>query len=110
MSDEKTDVLQGTLDLLILRTLSHGPKHGFGVASCIKDTSRGTLSVGEGSLYPALHRMEHKGWIESDWGRTDDNRRAKFYSITALGEAQLEQQAQHWRRYALAVELILQLS
>lgn len=105
----KTDLLQGTLDLLILRTLSHGPKHGFGVAHCIEDTSHGCLRVGEGSLYPALQRLEHKGWIESEWGRTDGNRRAKFYHITELGEVQLEKEAKQWRRYTVAVELVLQL-
>jgi transcriptional regulator len=110
VKDKKTDLLQGTLDLLILRTLSQGPKHGFGVAKCIEDTSHGALQVGEGSLYPALHRLEHKGLIESEWGRTEGNRRARFYSITESGEAQLESEEQQWRRYAVAVELILQLA
>ena len=109
MKKKETDLLQGTLDLLILRTLSHGPKHGFGVAKCIEDTSLGALQVGEGSLYPALHRLEHKGWIESEWGRTEENRKARFYSITELGEESLVKASDQWRRYAIAVELILQL-
>jgi transcriptional regulator len=106
----KTDLLQGTLDLLILRTLAHGPKHGFGVAKCIEETSLGSLRVGEGSLYPALQRLEKKGAIQSEWGRTDDNRKGRFYSITDLGRTELEKEAQQWRRYSIAVELILQLS
>ena len=92
MSTSSTDLLQGTLDLLILKTLSLGPQHGWGVAQRIQQASRNLLQVNQGSLYPALHRLEEQGWIESEWGVSDNNRRAKFYRLTRAGQAQLDRE------------------
>jgi transcriptional regulator len=102
-----TDLLQGTLDLLILRTLAAGPMHGWGVAQRIQQLSLEALQVGQGSLYPALHRLEYKGWIASEWGNSDNNRRAKFYSLTPLGRKQLETEIDTWERLSTAVGLVL---
>lgn len=102
-----TDVLRGTLDLLILRTLSLEPMHGWGISQRIQQVSRGTLDVNQGSLYPALQRLEQKGWIGSDWRITENNRRAKYYALTALGRRALGAETAEWRRYVAAVELIL---
>lgn len=102
-----TDLLQGTLDLLILRTLQTGPMHGWGVALRIQQLSEEVLAVGQGSLYPALHRLEYRGWIEATWGESENNRRAKFYQLTELGRRQLEQELALWQRLARAVELVL---
>jgi PadR family transcriptional regulator PadR len=103
-----TDLLQGTLDLLILKTLSLGPQHGWGVAQRIQQMSRNFLQVNQGSLYPALHRLEEQGWIESEWGVSDNNRRAKFYRLTETGRAHLERETEIWQQYAQAVRWILQ--
>ena len=103
-----TDLLQGTLDLLILKTLSLGPQHGWGVAQRIQQMSRNFLQVNQGSLYPALHRLEEQGWIESEWGVSDNNRRAKFYRLTETGRAHLERETEVWQQYAQAVRWILQ--
>lgn len=103
-----TDLLQGTLDLLILKTLSLGPQHGWGVAQRIQQMSRNFLQVNQGSLYPALHRLEEQGWIESEWGVSDNNRRAKFYRLTETGQAHLERETEVWQQYAQAVRWILQ--
>jgi PadR family transcriptional regulator PadR len=108
MSPTTTDLLQGTLDLLILKTLSLGPQHGWGVAQRIQQTSRDLLQINQGSLYPALHRLEEQGWIESEWGVSDNNRRAKFYRLTGEGRAQLDRETESWRQYADAVRWILQ--
>jgi len=108
MDGAATDYLQGTLDLLILRTLSAGPNHGWGVAKRVQEISHDALSVNQGSLYPALQRLELRGLVESEWRRTDGNRRAKYYTVTALGQARLVRETQQWRRFALAVELVLQ--
>ena len=102
------DLLQGTLDLLILKTLSLGSQHGWGVAQRIQQTSRDLLQVNQGSLYPALHRLEEQGWIESEWGVSDNNRRAKFYRLTATGRAQLERETESWQQYSQAVRWVLQ--
>ena len=102
-----TDLLQGTLDLLILRTLAAGPMHGWGVAQRIQQLSLEALQVGQGSLYPALHRLEYKGWIASEWGNSDNNRRAKFYSLTPLGRKQLATEIDTWERLSTAVGLVL---
>lgn len=102
-----TDLLQGTLDLLILQTLALGPMHGWGVAQRIQQISKEVLQVGQGSLYPALHRLEYKGWIEADWGNSDNNRRAKFYSLTATGRKQLETELETWERFSSAIALVL---
>ena len=97
------DILRGTLDLLILKSLSFGASHGYGVARWIEAATGDVLSVGEGSLYPALHRLEEKEWIRAEWGTSENNRRAKFYELTARGRQQLEAEATTWRRYAEAV-------
>jgi len=102
-----TDLLQGTLDLLILRTLAPGPMHGWGVAQRIQQMSRDVLQIGQGSLYPALHRLEYKGWIASGWGNSENNRRARFYSLTAAGARQLETELETWERLSAAIGLVL---
>ena len=101
------DLLQGTLDLLILKTLSWGPMHGYSVARLIRERSDGAFLIEEGALYPALHRLERQGWIESDWGLSENNRKAKFYQLTARGRAQLRAQTARWTRYSVAVTRIL---
>ena len=103
-----TDVLQGTLDLLILRTLSLHPRHGWGISQRIQQLSNDVLQVNQGSLYPALHRLEQKGWIDSDWGTSENNRRAKFYRLTSVGERELARELESWERYTGAVRLVLQ--
>ena len=101
------DLLRGTLDVLVLKALVFGPRHGYDVARWIFETSRETLRVEEGALYTALHRMENRGWLESEWGISDNNRRAKFYQLTAKGRAQLKKGTGEWTRYAEAVFLVL---
>jgi PadR family transcriptional regulator PadR len=103
-----TDVLQGTLDLLILKTLTLQPMHGWGISQRIQQLSRDVLQVNQGSLYPALHRLEQKGWIASHWATTENNRRAKYYSLTPAGERQFVQEMESWERFTGAVRLILQ--
>ena len=102
-----TDLLQGTLDLLILQTLAPGPMHGWGVAQRIQQVSMDVLQVGPGALYPALHRREYKGWISSDWGSSENNRRAKYYALTAMGRKQLETELETWKRLSAAIGLVL---
>jgi PadR family transcriptional regulator, regulatory protein PadR len=97
------DILRGTLDLLVLKALSWGTAHGYGVARWIEFATNDALAVGEGTLYPALHRLEERGWIAARWGLSENNRRAKFYSLTTAGRAQLGVEADNWRRYAKAV-------
>jgi PadR family transcriptional regulator PadR len=104
------DVLRGTLDLLVLKTLTLAPMHGWGISQRIQQFSRGVLDVNQGSLYPALQRLEQKGWIESEWQTTENNRRAKYYSLTRAGRRAVGDEAASWRRYVEAVELILQVS
>ena len=106
----KTDLLQGTLDLLVLRVLNRGEMHGWGIAERIEQLTKDVLSVGEGSLYPALYRMEEKGWIESSWGQSDNNRKAKFYQLTKTGKKQLALEQETWERLALAVGEVLRLA
>jgi PadR family transcriptional regulator PadR len=103
-----TDVLQGTLDLLILKTLTLQPMHGWGISQRIQQLSKDVLQVNQGSLYPALHRLEQKGWIASDWGTSENNRRAKYYRLTPVGERQLAQELESWERFTGAVRLVLQ--
>ena len=103
----KTELLAGTLDLLILRVLNGGALHGFAIAERIHVLSREVLSVEEGSLYPALYRMEEKGWIEAEWGQSEKGRRAKFYTLTRDGRKQLEAERQTWDRTALAIAHVL---
>jgi transcriptional regulator len=102
-----TDLLQGTLDLLILQTLALEPMHGWGIALRIQQVSKDVLQVGQGSLYPALHRLEYKGWIRSTWGNSDNNRRAKFYQLTATGRKQLKTELDTWARLSAAIALVL---
>ena len=108
MPHTASDVLQGTLDLLILKALSLEPMHGWGVSQRIQQISRDVLQVNQGSLYPALHRLEDRGWIAAEWGVSDNNRRAKFYHITPTGLRQLAAEMESWQRYALAVQRVLQ--
>ncbi len=103
----KTELLQGTLDLLILTVLGRGPMHGFAIAQRIRQLSDDVLTVEEGSLYPALYRMEQKGWIDSEWGQSENNRRAKYYQLTKSGRKQLEAEASGWERMCLAIGLVL---
>ena len=102
------DRLQGTLDMLVLRTLLREPMHGWGIAQRIQLISKEVLQVNQGSLYPALHRLEQRGWIASEWGTSDNNRRAKFYRLTARGHRQLERERSSWTDFAAAVSAILQ--
>ena len=107
MSDE-TDVLQGTLDLLILRIIALEPMHGWAIAQRIQQISDELLRVQQGSLYPALHRLEHQGWITADWGVSDNNRRARFYTLTRAGRRQLATEVAKWERLSVGVNLVLQ--
>jgi len=104
----KADLLQGTVDLLILKTLAPEPMHGYSIAQRIQWLSKGLLVVEEGSLYPCLHRMEEKGWIAAQWGKSEDNRRAKFYSLTRAGRKQLEEKTAFWEHLLAAITLVLQ--
>lgn len=103
----RIDLLQGTLDLLVLRILRGGEMHGWGIADRIQVVSKDVLSVGEGSLYPALYRLQTRGWIDSEWGHSDNNRRAKFYRLTKAGYKQLEVEQDTWNRLALAIAEIM---
>jgi PadR family transcriptional regulator, regulatory protein PadR len=105
---QKTDLLQGTLDLLVLKTLQPGPAHGWDIAQRIRQVSKDVLRVNQGSLYPALHRLEAQGSISSEWGASDNNRRAKFYRLSVAGRRQLSAETETWERFAEAVGLILQ--
>src|SRR5215211_8585258 len=102
-----TDVLQGTLDLLILRTLSLHPRHGWAIAQRIQQLSNDVLQVNQGSLYPALQRLERQGWITADWGMSETNRRARFYRLTAAGRRRLEQERADWDRLSAAISLVM---
>jgi PadR family transcriptional regulator PadR len=104
------DLLQGTLDLLVLKTLSWGPAHGYSVARWIQQLTDDVLTVGEGSLYPALHRLEERGWVESEWRRSENNRKAKFYKLTSQGRAQLRSESVTWDRFALAIQKVMRAS
>jgi len=105
-----TDLVQGTLDLLILRTLALQPMHGWGIAQRIRQVSNEVLQVHQGALYPALHRLEQQGWIRAKWGESDNNRRAKFYSLTPDGERYLRQEQAQWKRLSAAIGLVLEMS
>ena len=102
-----TDLVQGTLDLLILKTLALGPMHGWAIAQRIKQLSNEVLQVQQGSLYPALHRLEQQAWIQAEWGESDNNRRAKYYSLTKAGRRQLELEAISWERLSAAISAIV---
>ena len=103
-----TDLVQGTLDLLILKTLSIEPKHGWAIAKRIQQSSREILQIQQGSLYPALHRLEQQAWIKSEWRQTDAGRMAKFYSLTTAGRRQLERELANWNRLSAAINLVVQ--
>jgi PadR family transcriptional regulator, regulatory protein PadR len=104
---EKSDRLQGTLDVLILKTLSTGAMHGWGIAQRIQQLSQEVLTVNQGSLYPALHRLDEQGWITAEWGSSDNNRRARFYTLTRAGRRQLAEETESWERFAAAVGRVL---
>lgn len=108
MEKKKLDLLQGTLDLLILKALSLGPMHGFGVSMLIREMSRELIQVEQGSLYPALHRLEQRGWITSEWGTSDNNRKAKYYRLTAKGRRQLTEETSNWEQISKAIRWVLQ--
>jgi transcriptional regulator len=107
VSDARSDLLQGTLELLILKTISVEPMHGWGITQRIELISRNVLQVNQGSLYPALERLKRKGWIRSEWRLTENNRRARYYYLTAAGRRQLERERETWRRASAAVNWIL---
>ena len=105
---KQIDLLQGTLDMLILKAVSLGPLHGYGVLLRIQQISRNRLEIQQGSLYPALYRLEHRGWIASDWGESENKRKAKFYQLTAAGKRQLQTEAETWKRMTDVIGSILQ--
>ena len=107
MAAQPADVLQGTLDLLVLKTLALEPMHGWGIANRIQQLSKNALDVGQGSVYPALLRLEHRGLVKNSWGVSENNRKARFYELTALGRKALKAETDSWRKYAAAIELIL---
>jgi transcriptional regulator len=109
MSD-RLDLPQGTLDLLILKALSLGPMHGWAISERIHQVSRETLSIPQGSLYPALHRLERRGWIAAEWGASDNNRKAKYYELTRVGRAQLTAEKEAWGKLTRAVALVLEMT
>jgi PadR family transcriptional regulator PadR len=108
MPIEKSDLLQGTLDMLILKIVALGPVHGYGISLRIRQVSKEVLQVQQGSLYPALHRLEKRGWLEAEWGESRNGRQAKFYKLSAKGRRQLEREESNWNRLAGAVSQILQ--
>jgi PadR family transcriptional regulator PadR len=110
MVDQQTELLQGTLDLLILKALALMPLHGLGIARRIEQVTRGTFCVKAGSLFPALHRMEEEGWLSSYWGESENNRRAKYYQLTKAGRRQLETEKEKWGRISLAIARALEAS
>ena len=107
MNDDNLPLLQGTLDILVLKALVNAPRHGYSVARWIREMTDDTLQIEEGALYTALHRLEKRGWVESDWGLSENNRRAKFYCLSAQGTRQLRKGTQTWARYAEAVSKVL---
>ena len=107
MPPDRLDLPQGTLDLLILKALSLAPQHGWGISERIRQISREVLDVPQGSLYPALHRLERRGWVKANWGTSDNNRRAKFYELSKRGRAQLAAEEDAWHRLSVAVGLVL---
>ena len=108
MAPERIDLPQGTLDLLILRTLSLGPRHGWAVSERVQQVSSDVLRIQQGSLYPALHRLERRGWIKAKWGTSENNRRAKYYELTRAGQKQLEAETDSWRKLTAAVAQVLE--
>jgi len=107
VTEPSNDLLQGTVDLLILKAVSLQPMHGWGISQRIQQVTRGVLEVNQGALYPALHRLEDRGLLDAEWGTSENNRRAKFYKLTAAGRKQLTSEVRTWQRYANAVQLLL---
>ena len=107
---DRLDLPQGTLDLLILKALSLGPQHGWAISERIHQVSRDVVQIPQGSLYPALHRLERRGWIAAEWGASDNNRRAKYYELTRAGRRQLETERRAWEQLTTAVDLVLRMS
>ncbi len=107
MADVNTEFLHGTLDVLILRTLAWGPRHGYAIARWLEDATDDALAIGEGSLYPSLYRMERRGWIEAEWGLSENNRKVKFYRLTAAGRERLAVETAQWSRFTTAVSKVL---
>jgi PadR family transcriptional regulator PadR len=107
MDAERLDLPQGTLDLLILKTIALGPQHGWAISERLHQISSATLQIRQGSLYPALHRLERRGWIKARWGASDNNRRAKYYALTRKGRAQLEAETSAWRKLSAAIAQVL---
>ena len=103
-----TDLLQGTLDMLILRAIANEAQHGWAIAQRIQQVSNNVLQIGQGSLYPALHRLEYKGWIKAEWGASENNRKARYYSLTKAGRKQLDAEMENWTRLAGAINIVLQ--
>lgn len=110
MNNTSIDLPQGTLDLLILRTLALGPQHGWGISERIQQVSSNVLQVRQGSLYPALHRLERQGWIKAKWGASEHNRRAKYYTLTRTGQKQLEADADAWQKLKVAVSQVMNMA
>ncbi len=108
MARPKADLLQGTLDMLVLKTLALGPMHGWGISQRLQQISRDVLQINQGSLYPALHRLEQRGWIGSTWGNSENNRQARFYELTRAGRRQLTEERENWERLSGAVARILE--
>ena len=108
MGDEQTNLLQGTLDMMILKSLAAGQMHGLGISRRIEQITRGTFHVKPGSLFPALHRMEEEGWLEAEWGESENKRRAKFYCLTKAGRRQLDAESKRWSRISLAIARALE--
>jgi transcriptional regulator len=110
MDGERLDLPQGTLDLLILKTIALGPQHGWAISERLHQISSATLHIRQGSLYPALHRLERRGWIKARWGASENNRRAKYYELTRKGRAQLEAETSAWRKLSAAIAQVLETS
>jgi transcriptional regulator len=108
-ASDATDRLQGTLDMLILKTLAAGPQHGWGISHDLRRTSGDVFQVQQGSLYPALHRLEDRGWIAAEWGTTEQNRRARFYTLTPAGRRQLARETASWVEFVRAVQLVMRI-
>ena len=108
LAKQRADLLQGTLDMLILKTLALEAQHGWGIAPRLQQVSDGVLNINQGSLYPALYRLENKGWITAEWGSSDNNRQAKYYSLTRAGRKQLAEEEENWRRLSTAITQVLQ--
>jgi PadR family transcriptional regulator, regulatory protein PadR len=108
VADRDVDLIQGTLNVLVLKTLSWGPMNGYAIAQWVRQATEGDIELEEGALYPALHRMEHRGWIEAEWGLSENNRRAKYYHLTPLGRRMLRTRTESWERLVVAVGKVLQ--